>query len=298
MKKGFALALTLWIVAMLSLVSVLYLSYGKKVVQKTIQLNKKLELIFEEESTIEQLKFYIATGYIDKDRVVNNSFSNLFPSFPTFFYIDGQPTRLDNRTITLQDTAGLINIHDDEAFSRYLSKDLNIEERGIISDSMRDWLDLDSFSSLNGAETPFYQQKRYAYEARDENYISSIDEIFLIRGVDKYTRIDQEKLTLSNIVIRNILTMSPKLLGKIYGFTPNEIEQLIEAKKEGKEFFSNLFYRLNIYNQRPELDGFIASNILKIDIFTKRDNISKKIKLLVSFRPNREGAFKVLEYYD
>jgi hypothetical protein len=298
MRKGFALALTLWIVAMLSLVSVLYLSYGKKVVKKTIQLNKKLELIFEAESTIELLKFYIATGNIDKDRVVNRNLKNIFPSFPTFFYIDGRVKVMDNRTIKLQDTAGLINIHDDEAFSRYLSKGLSIEERSVISDSLDDWLDLDGFSSLNGAETPFYKQKKYAYGARDEDYISSIEEIFLIRGIDKYKNIDKENLILSNLLIRNILTMNPYLLGKVYGFTQNEIEQLIEGRKEGKELFSNLFYRLNIDNQRPEIDGFITSNILKIDIVVHRKTLYKKIKLLVNFKPNSQRAFKVLEYYD
>jgi hypothetical protein len=297
-KEGFALALTLWIVAILSLVSVVYLSYGKKVVKKTIQLNKKLEVTFEVESTIELLKFYISTGEITKDRVINNNFNNLFPSFPTFFFIDGRPSILDNRTIILQDTAGLINIYDDEAFSNYLSKNLTIDDKDIISDSMRDWLDINDFPLLNGAETPFYKQKKYAYEARNEDYISSIEELFLIRGLDKYKRIDREKLTLSNIIIRNILTMTPQLLGEIYRFTPNEIEQLIEAKKEGQEPFLTLFYRLNIENKSPELDGFITSNILKINIVSRRDDIYKKIKLLVSFRPTNEEAFKVLEYYD
>jgi hypothetical protein len=298
MKKGFALALTLWIVAMLSLVSVLYLSYGKKVVKKTIQLNKKLKLTFEAESTIELLKFYIATGNIDKDRVVNRNFKNLFPSFPTFFYIDGRAKVMDNRTIELQDTAGLINIYDDEAFSSYLSKGLTLEERSIISDSLNDWLDLDGFSSLNGAETPFYKQQRYSYGARDEDYLSSIEEIFLIRGIDKYQNIDIENLILSNLLIRNILTMNPYLLGKVYGFTQNETEQLIEGRKEGKEVFSNLFYRFNVDNQRPEIDGFITSNILKINIVVHKDTIYKRIKLLVSFKPNSQRAFKVLEYYD
>jgi len=296
MKKGFALALTLWIVAMLSLVSVLYLSYGKKVVQKTIQLNKKLELTFEAESTIELLKFYIATGYIDKDRVINRNFKNLFSSFPIFFYIDGRPLIMDNRTIILQDTAGLINIHDNEAFSRYLSRDLSIEDNGIITDSLSDWLDLDEYSSLNGAERQFYMQKQYSYGARNENYISSIEELFLIRGIDKYKTIDKEKLTLSKVLLRNILTIEPKILGKIYRFTQNEIEQLLEAKKETKEIFLNLFYRLNVYNQRPELDGFITSNILKIKIILKRDKIYKIIKLLITFRPNSRRAFEVLEY--
>ena len=299
MKKGFALALTLWIVAILSLVSVLYLSYSKNLVQKTIQLNKKLKLTFEAESTVELLKFYIATGNINKNKVINRSFNKLFPSFPEFFYIDGRVKVLDdNKTIKIQDTAGLINIYDREAFSAYISEDLSTEERGTIDDSIQDWLDIDGFSSLNGAETPFYRQKRYAYGARNEFYLSSIEELFLIRGVAKYKNIDYEKLILSNVLVRNVLTMNPQLLGKVYKFTPNEIAQLIEAKKEGEEFFGNLFHRLNVDNQRPELDGFMTSNILKIDVYLKKENVYKKIKLIVTFRPNSRRSFEVLEYND
>jgi len=298
MKKAFALTLTLWIVAMLSLVSVLYLSYGRKVVKKTIELNKKLELTLEAESTIELLKFYIATGRIDKDSVVNSKFKDFFPSFPNFLYIDGREEVLDNRTIKLQDTAGLVNVYDKEAFANYVAEDLSIEERSIIDGSLRDWLDLDEFSSLNGAESSFYRQMKYAYGARDEDYITSIEELFLIRGIDKYKKIDKELLTLSTVVRRNILTMNPKILGKIYGFTNTDIEQLIESKREGKEFFLSFFYRLNSGGQRPELDGSITSNILKVDVVVHRDGVYKKIKLLINFRPNNKHAFKVLEYYD
>jgi len=38
-KSGFSLALTLWIVAIMSLAAALYLGYAKKVVTKSRQLN-------------------------------------------------------------------------------------------------------------------------------------------------------------------------------------------------------------------------------------------------------------------
>ena len=302
-KKGFALALTLWIVAMMSLVSVLYLSHAKKVVQKTIQLNQKLQLIFDSESTVELLKFYIATGYIDRDRVINNDFKNSFPSFPSYLSIDGSKEVFDNRTIILQDTAGLVNINDKDALANYLLlQSSSVEDKSIIEDSITDWLDVDGFMSLNGAENSFYSGQKYHYGPRNELYFASIEELFLLRGMSKYTTIEREKLypnlTVSTKIIRNILTMNPLVLGKVYGLTQNEIEQLVEAKKEGSAFFLNLFYKFNFQNKNGERDGAFPSHILRITVISNLDTVHKKITLLISFRANKKQVFKILEYYD
>ena len=61
-KKGFSLALTLWIVAILSLLSAYYLNYGKKVVEKSGELQIKLNLVLEAESMVEVIKFYGENG--------------------------------------------------------------------------------------------------------------------------------------------------------------------------------------------------------------------------------------------
>jgi len=302
-KKAFSLALTLWIVAMMSLVSVLYLGHAKKIVQKTIKLNEKLQLTFDSESTIELLKFYISTGYIGGDKIINNEFKNVFPSFPSSLFIDGRQEVFDNRTIILQDTAGLININDKEALSNYLFLDNVInEDKRIIEDSITDWLDLDGVMSLNGAENSFYHGRKYLYGARNESYFTSLEEVFLLRGMKKYTLLEKEKLypnlIISNTIIRNLLTMKPLILGKVYGFTQNEIEQLVEAKKESSDYFLNLFYKFNFQNKNGERDGVFPSHILRMTVISDFDMVYKSITLLISFRANKERVFEVLEYYD
>ena len=302
-KKGFSLALTLWIVAMMSLVSALYLGHSKKVVQKTIQLNQKLQLIFDSESTIELLKFYISTGYMSGDKIINNEFKNVFPSFPSSLSIDGTKEVFDNRTIILQDTAGLININDKEALSNYLClENSTLEDKSIIKDSIMDWLDEDSSMSLNGAENSFYSSQKYLYGTRNEFYFASIEELFLLRGMNHYTQIAREKLypnlIVSSKIIRNILTMNPHILGKVYGFTQNEIEQLVEAKKEGRDLFLSLFYKFNFQNKNGERDGAFPSHILKITVLSKLNRVEKSITLMVNFIANKERVFQVLEYYD
>jgi hypothetical protein len=305
MRKGFALALTLWIVAIMSLVTALYLSYGKKVVQKTIQLNKKLKLTLETESTIEILKFYASTGYFNKNKILNNNLKKDFNLFPSELMIDGTINIWRNHKITLRDSSGFVNINDKNALINYLeSKNNNIKDNeGIIRDSILDWLDSDNFSGLNGAEISFYKNQKRGYFSRNENYFSSLDEIFLIRGLSEYSFLEREKLKqhliLVDYVSRNILTMDINTLGKVYHLSSTVLAQLSEARKEDLDFFIKLFHKFNAGNENYELDTVLPSKILKITVISSsEDNISKEITLLLSLRRNKKSAFEVLEYTD
>jgi len=303
-KNGFALALTLWIVAIMSLVTALYLSYGKTVVQKTIKLHKKLEVTLEAESTIEILKFFAATGYFANNRIINNTLSKEFKTFPNILKINGDIHHWKNQKILLEDSSAFVNVNDKEAFIKYLAyQDNNIKDNeGIIRDSMNDWLDFDDFSGLNGAEESFYQRNKVVYSSRNENYFSSVSEVFLIRGLNSYSSLEQEKLQeeliLLDYVSRNILTMSIDRLGKVYHFTKTELEQLSEARKENSKFFIQLFNKFNMGNENYELDGFKPSKILKMTVESSFQGISKKITLLINFQAKRKHAFEVLEYKD
>ncbi len=301
-KKGFSLALTLWIVAIMSLASVLYLSYAKKVVQKTKLLNQKLQLTFDTESTIELLKFYIATGYFEKYNIKNNTINSVFPSLPNTLLIDGTKESFDNRIVILQDSAGLININDTDAIANYFTQSNDIEHKGIIIDSIKDWLDLDEFALLNGAESLYYRNKKYAYIPRNELYFASTDEIFLLRGLVGCNLTKEQQnynnLIVSDLTSRNLLTMDMNLLQKIYGFTQNEIEQLKDAKKEDINLFLSMFYRFNAQNMNWERDSSFPSNILKMRVLSSNKNIKKDIILIINFRLSQEYVFEILEYND
>jgi len=301
MKKGFALVLTLWIVAIMSLVTALYLSYGREIVKKTILLNKKLEAIFEVESAIELLKFYGMTGKLSQNNITNNNLKNLFPTFPTKIFIDGRVRKWGKIRITLQDTAGLISTSDVEGIVNYLisNKKISKDKEDIIKDSINDWLDNNSFRLLNGAEAPFYRSHGYAYLPRNESYFSSIDELFLVRGLIE-SNLDKKflksKLVVSNYISRNVITMDIDLLGAIYNLSKIEIEQLIKAKKESIDTFFKLFYQLNPKVFQGESTGSSPSRVFKISIIYNDEEIDEKVSLLISFILGKLGVCEVLEY--
>jgi len=299
-RKGFSLALTLWIVAIISLVSALYLEYGKKVVQKTVQLDKKLKVILEAESTIELIKFYTMTGAITLNRVQNGLLKKEFPSLPSTLFIDGRETVWKRSIIKLQDTGGMVGINDIETIANILDSDENSskDKKDIIQDSMEDWLDQNRQTLLNGAESIFYREN--GFEPRDENYFSAIEELFLVRELDNLSLIQKNKLkstlVVSNYVTHNIYTMDLNLLGKVYNLSKVEIEQLDKAKKEGKELLLNLFYEFRPEAFNREGTGVTPTRVIQLVVTTSNKGAREQIKLLISFRANSLNAFEVLEY--
>ena len=302
-KNGFALALTLWIVAMMSLVTVLYLSYGKKVVFNSSQLHKKLDLIFEAESTVELLKFYGSTGSFKSISINNEFVKKSFPLFPKRILLDSTEIVWKNSTIVLQDTAGLVDINDIEGVANLINYELRAskDKKSIIKDSILDWLDKDRIRKLNGAETPFYQ--KYGYVSSDRDYFIAREELFLIKGI-KNLRYDVREKILSSLVLtdnnrRNILTFSNQLLQLIYNLSENDIQELEKLKKEyALAKFSEFFFSINKENYDFEIDGGIPSHIIRATVLSSVENIKKKIVVLIDFRETNQAAFEVLRYKD
>jgi len=301
MRKAFALALTLWIVAIMSLVTALYLNYGKITVQKTKLLNKKLDAIFKVESTVELLKFYGVTGEFLSNTIKNKILQRNFPSFPNQIFTDGRETKWNKQIIKIQDISGLIGTADMDALVNYIISNVNIskDKSVIIKESMLDWLDSNEITNLNGAEAPFYSHKGLGYTPRNENYIASLDEIFLLKGLVgvKINRKKlKSKLILSSFVLRNILTMDINVLSALYHFSKIEQEQLIKAKKESNKTFVRLFYELRPKELNSELTGLSSSRIMKVLVSFKDKEIYEEVSFIISFRQNEFTISEIIEY--
>ncbi len=300
-KKGFSLALTLWIVAILSLLSAYYLNYGKKVVKKSGELQTKLNLVLEAESMVELIKFYGATGVILENRIENRLLEEKIKKFPNKLFIDSRKVVFDNTTIVLQDAAGLIDISDKIAIADYVAEDK--EKKVIIKDSMSDWYDYDDFSLLNGAEKSYYSENGYIANPRNENYLAAAEELFLIRGLDHLSKLQRKKL-LSNLILSdgggtyNLFTLKDEILKSRYNLTSNDMEQLKKAKKSGLEAFKNTFYTLNKrVSINFEEDGLYPSDILRGHIVSSFKNIREEIEFVIDFNvKSEEKTFEVLYY--
>ena len=300
-KKGFSLALTLWIVAILSLLSAYYLNYGKKVVKKSRELQTKLNLVLEAESMVELIKFYGSTGVIIENRIENRLLEEKIKKFPNKLFINSEKMVWNNSTVILQDAAGLIDINDKIAIADYVAEDKG--KKAIIKDSMSDWYDSDDYFLLNGAEKNYYSKHGYIAKVRNEHYFAAAEELFLIRGLDHLSKLKQKKLC-SNLILSdgggtyNFFTLKDDILKSRYALTSNDMEQLKKAKEESLESFLNTFYSLNKrQNMNFEEEGIYPSSILRGKIVTSFENIREKIEFVIDFNvKSEEKIFEVLYY--
>jgi type II secretory pathway component PulK len=302
-SNGFSLALTLWIVAIMSLASALYLSYAKAIVTKSQQLNTKLQLTFEAESVIELIKFYGATGEFRRRAIFNSNLSRFVPNFPKKLYLDSHKMVWRSTQIILQDSAGLLNVEDIDAIVNYLihQSDKLKDKKDIIRDSIRDWLDRDNFSRLNGAEDEFY--KKYSYRARSQGYFASTDEFFLIRGVEELNKTVKRRLSTllvqSHAMKRNVATMNSEMLQSIYNISKINAT-LLERVKGADDFVKLLTLFHSIYKENYDLerDGFAPSKVVKVEVVSSKNGISKRVEFLIDFSIYNQRAFAILNYKD
>jgi len=234
--------------------------------------------------------------------IINHQLHEYLPNFPKRLFIDSKKMLWDNTSIVLQDTSGLIDIEDVKAVVNYVcSQDDELKDKkDIIQASIDDWLDRDSFSTLNGAEDAFY--KKYAYQARNYGYFSSVDELFLLRGMTDLNWTVQEKLlssfVLSNRKTRNILILKKDMLQSIYNISQSDILQLQKAKEMSFTHFISLFDTLYKENYDFEGDGASPSQIMRVKIVSSDKNISKEIEFLIDFSLYNQKAFAILNYKD
>jgi general secretion pathway protein K len=88
-------------------------------------------------------------------------------------------------SVKIGNEAGKININkaDENLLKMMLNKfDLDDGEKDIIVDSILDWRDPDDFSRLNGAEDEYYQSLPEPYDAGNDDF-ESVEELLLVRGI-------------------------------------------------------------------------------------------------------------------
>lgn len=176
----------------------------------------------------------------------------------------GAPFQYEGVTIQIQDMSGLLSIipFDEKTFKQLLKSNGISEERiNIASDSIQDWMDMDDFRRLNGAERSDYNVEGFPRNG----YIPSLIELREVKGVDdqifKFVQSNASLFGTGGIVER----FAPSgILGAVkLGESADSIESLREKQSSllDEGFYPSRRLRISL-SISGELGGYSKSFVL------------------------------------
>lgn len=330
-KKGVALIMVLWVMAILSIVA-LEFSFAMRT-EITITKNHKedlqryamaeggvqraiTELIYKHDPRTQQMKKTLSLEGI--------------PPEQQEWVADGRPYTLPftqgSCEIRIMSEAGKININMvSESLLRKVIGQLGLEgeARDVVVDSILDWRDPNDFYRPNGAENDYYLSLKEPYYCKNGN-LDSIEELLLIKGVTpdlyhgkKGTQEGEEGAT-GRVGLKDIFSIyapgeqvdinsaTPLVMNMVLGIPREVSQQMVKAREE--KSFEN---QQDLLNRVPELAPFIGE-IGKFIIYRsalpyytiesraklKEGSPMQGLKTIVKIDPREKERYKIVQWVD
>lgn len=184
-KKGFALLIVLWILAVLI---VMVLSFSVTTRSNTYGLlafKEGMEKKFFAEAGIDRSIMEIIYNTVNQGQTLALVGKEVWKLDGTYYNADMEDGSYRVRII---DESGKISLNGMTDSSGIILKNLLInqgvstENADIIVDSILDWKDEDDLHRLNGAENDYYMSLPKPYKARNADF-ETLDELILVRGI-------------------------------------------------------------------------------------------------------------------
>lgn len=303
MRKGFSLALTLWIVVALMTGALFFVENGKKNLKINASILEKLELDLNADSYMNLLMFYLVTGSNNDNMgaIVKNNLQ--VPFLSETVPIDGTSFIINDFNVSVQSVSSMINLaYPDTSMIAKLFSPYSKEPEGVLQDSLQDWLDDDSLHRINGVEADYYASLGVLYEPRNKNIILSPEELRLIKG---FNTIDEKIFN----ALKHYFYYAPygqlapylmdeKLLVAKYLLDDYSLQQLMQVKPKGINEFNILFLQSPKQNFDPETQYTHISKVYKIEI-SSREHFSKSSRCaIVALRTTDQKAFHIVSSCD
>jgi len=303
-KRGFALSIVLWIVAILML-TVLYLSMvSKDNIKLSTKLEDKLVSRLEADSIFELLKFYVLTSDYDNISLINPNYFDLRYRFPERIILDNRWYILSGKTrFRIQDTSALFNSMNfpSKIIAELVSETQNYRKLDMIGDSILDWKDEDDFMLPSGAERRSYLvDKSVPYFPRNNFAMQAPEELRLIHGLDSLNQVEWENLKnrfyYGNHSVPNLALIEPDYLALILGVTQNEAIDLVQLRDESLEAFRLQLYSYPTFDESTEEMGLFISKQFLIEIEAYQNASKSHLKVLIDFRDQPRTHYELISY--
>ncbi len=302
-KRGFALALVLWISAALMAVALYSIVSTKESVDNAKKLLAKLQSRLDAESAFEKSIFYLSSGKYWEDSVKNEVKGmpkKIVLVNKEVFFKEGE----SNITLRVQDIGGLENITimaRKLPVIRRLIKNVTGKSSPFAADSYLDWLDMDEEAHLNGAESFYYKSiVSRKYGSSNRRYIQHPDELRLIRGFDILSdsewRDIKKYLAYSYSGGKNILAFPKKMIESYIKVTPSQWKELMSLKRKSLEKYRDKFFDYIINEEEKERLNFHPTRSFVISLEAKRGEALSKIWAMVDVKPKVSEMINIIEY--
>ena len=330
-KRGVALIMVLWVIAILSVVVFEFCFAMRTEVQITNNYKEELqcyamaeggvqraitELIYKNDSRIQQIKKTLMSQESSQDQ--------------TEWVADGRsyplPFNQGTCEIRIMSEGGKVNINVvSESMLRKIIGQLGLEgeAKDAVVDSILDWRDPDDFHRVNGAENDYYQSLKEPYNCKNRN-LDSVEELLLIRGVTPdlfYGRKgikNEEEGSVDRIGLKDIFSIysfgeqidinstTPLVLNAVLGI-PKEVAQQIVKAREEKEFENQQDLLLRV----PELAAFMGE-IGRFILFrsaipyytvesrakSQQGGSARGLKTIIKIDPREKRGYKIIQWVD
>jgi len=290
-RKGFALSIVLWIVAVLLIGIAFIASLSKESLHISYMLKDKLATQIIAKNYLEALKYHVMTSDCDGMKFINK---NPILSLPQEINLDGSEYHISNNiTISIQDLSSMVRPYD-----LYSIVD-TIKHRELsftIKDSIRDWLDVDDNARLNGAESTYYTiQKQLAYRPSNINMFQSFDELKLIKGVrDIDSNILKDKITYKTGVI-NLMLIDAIYLKSLFKISMDEAKKLVLIRQKDDKKFISIIEQNKYFNDSYMWFGI--SQIVNIKIIAIRHKAKSQLYATLYFAQKEKNRVFYIEGY-
>jgi len=289
-RSGFALAMVLWISAVLMAATLFLLSNYKKSVVYASDLQDKLEAEIEADTYITKFNYYALTG-----KFQDNYIENSLKGFPKKLFLNQTPMVIDkNTTLVLKSGGGMLSMYATDAsvinnmMQNYTHSTTNYK------DAYLDWIDLDNVPLLNGAEDGYYIANGH-YPVSNLGTIQHPEELFLIKGFEDVNDSIRQKVienfhyTTSSTL--DYAVISPDFLRNLIKVDDFEWQQLAELYKNNYSLYKNTI--VSKLSRSIDSDYFGISYVVHGVVVVNIRNSSVRREFDILFKNYHQRPFTV-----
>lgn len=291
--NGIALLMVLWVIVLLSVISLNFISSTRWNSLSTHNLKEETSSYYLALSGYQEAVRYIlsdkdpAIDYIDND---NN------------FWVDSENQPVTGKSSTPQgeieirivdeDARININFASPERLRRLFEyAGIAQDEMNTLIDSVLDWKDPDREHHLSGAEDEYYESLAEPYKAKN-SFFDLPEELVLIKGMNtEYLRGSETIKSLEPLITTfgtgrvNINTASREVLS-LLGLNEIEIETVLKQRSKEAGGFRFIPQHFALYGLNA-----IASNNFRIEVTAKAEGgtLASRVTAVVRRKPSTKG---------